>query len=106
MSIDVSRLFLALGSLIAVFMATTYAVLSNSSLQWPGMDDIVWPTALVLLLISSIATAVSFVPGCKRAIAASPHKSSFALGYFFVVLYTGIGICTMILLPFRAASGI
>jgi hypothetical protein len=103
---DVSRLFLVLGSLIAIFMATTYVVLSTTSLQWPGMDNIVWPTALVLLVISSIATSVSFVPGCKRAIAASPHKRSFAVGYFFVVLYTGIGICTMVLIPFRAASGI
>jgi hypothetical protein len=105
-SMDVSRWFLVLGSLIAVFMATTYLVLSTPVLQWPNMDNVVWPTALGLLVISSIATSVSFVPRCKRSIAASPHKRSFAVGYFFVVLYTGIGICTMILLPFRAASGI
>ena len=103
---DVSRFFLVLGALLAGFMATTYVVLSTPSLQWPGVDNFVWPTALVLLVISGIATPVPFVPRGKRAIAASPHKRSFAIGYFFVALYTGIGICAIVLIPFRAASGI
>jgi hypothetical protein len=103
---DVSRLFLALGLIIAMFMAATYVVLTIPSLQWVGVDDVVWPTALVLLVISGIATSLSFVPSSKRAIAASPNKRSFAVGYFFVVLYTAIGIGTLILYPFRRASGI
>jgi hypothetical protein len=103
---DVSRLFLALGVLLAAFMATTYAVLSNPSLQWSGADDFVWPTAIVLLVVSIIATTAPFVPVCKRAIAASPHKRSYAFGYFVAALYTGIGVCTMILIPIRRASGI
>src|SRR5260370_39310524 len=104
MPMDVSRLFLVLGALLAAFMAATYLVLSTPSLQWPGVDNVVWPTAIVLLVISSIAMAVSFVPSGKRAIAASPHKRSFAIGYFFVALYTAIGICSIVLIPFRAAS--
>jgi hypothetical protein len=103
---DVSRFFLVLGTLLAGFMATTYVVLSTPSLQWPGVDNFVWPTALVLLVISAIATPVPLVPRGKRAIAASPHKRSFAIGYFFVALYTGIGICAIVLIPLRAASGI
>jgi len=87
-------------------MVAVYAVLSTPSLQWPGMDDVVWHTALALLVVSSIATPVPFIPIGKRAIAASPHKHSFAVGYFFVALYTGIGIGTLVLLPFRIASGI
>jgi hypothetical protein len=70
------------------------------------VGNFVWPTALVLLIISSIATPVPFVSSCRRAIAASPHKRSFAIGYFFVASYTAIGICTIVLIPFRAASGI
>jgi membrane protease YdiL (CAAX protease family) len=103
---DVSRLFLILGALVAAFMATTYVVLSNPALQWPGVDNFVWPTALVLLVISSIATAVPIFPRGKRAIAASPHKRSFAVGYFMVAGYTAIGVCTIVLIPFRTASGI
>ena len=106
MTIDVSRWFLALGMLLATFMAATYLVLSTPSLQWPGVDKVIWPTALVLLVISSIAMAVSFVPSSKGAIAASPHKHSFAIGYFFVALYTVIGICSIVLIPLRMASGI
>jgi hypothetical protein len=106
MQMDVSRLFLVLGALLAGFLATTYIVLSNPSLQWPGVDNFVWPTALVLLVISSIATSVPIFPSGKRAIAASPYKRSFALGYFMVAGYTAIGICTIVLIPFRAASGI
>jgi hypothetical protein len=70
------------------------------------MDNVVWLTALALFVISSIATSVPIVPGGKRAIAASPHKRCCAIGYFFVALYTAIGICTVVLVPFRAASGI
>jgi len=103
---DVSRLFLVLGALLAGFMAATYVVLSTPSLQWPGVDNCVRPTALGLLMVSGIATPIPFVPIFKRAIAASPHKHSFALGYFFVALYTGVGICAIILIPFRRASGI
>jgi hypothetical protein len=103
---DISRLFLVLGALIAGFMATTYVVLSTPSLQWRGVDNVVWPTALALLAISSIATSAPIVPSCKRAIAVSPHKRSFAIGYFFVAMYTALGICTIVLIPFRAASGI
>jgi hypothetical protein len=103
---DVSRLFLLLGALLAGFVATTYAVLSTPSLQWPGVDNFVWPTALLLFIISGIATPAPFVPLCKRAIAASPYKRSLAIGYFFVVLYTGMGVFTVILIPFRRASGI
>jgi hypothetical protein len=103
---DISRLFLVLGALIAGFVATTCVVLSTPSLQWPGVDNVVWPTAVALFVISSIATSVPIVPSGKRAIAASPHKRSFAIGYFFVALYTAIGICTVVLIPFRAASGI
>jgi hypothetical protein len=103
---DVSRFFLVLGTLLAGFMATTYVVLSTPSFQWPGVDNFVWPTALVLLIISAIVTPVPFVPSGKRAIAASPHKRSFAIGYFFVALYTVIGICAIVLIPLRAASGI
>jgi hypothetical protein len=73
---DVSRFFLVLGTLLAGFMAT------------------------------AIVTPVPFVPSGKRAIAASPHKRSFAIGYFFVALYTVIGICAIVLIPLRAASGI
>ena len=106
MPMDISRCFLVLGALLASFFATIYAVFSTPSLQWPGLDNFVWPTSLVLLVISSIATAVPFVPSCKRAIAASPHKRSFAIGYFFVASYTVTGVCTIVLIPFRAASGI
>jgi len=49
---------------------------------------------------------VPIFPSGKRAIAASPYKRSFALGYFMVAGYTAIGICTIVLIPFRAASGI
>jgi len=103
---DVSRLFLVLGAFLAGFMAATYVVLSTPSLQWQGVDNVVWPTAFGLLIVSGIATPIPFVPIFKRAIAASPHKHSFALGYFFVALYTGVGICAIILIPFRRASGI
>jgi hypothetical protein len=103
---DISRSFLVLGLVLAGFTAMLFLVLSTPTLQWSGMDNVVWPTALVLPAISSIATPVPFVPFGKRAIGASPHKRSFAIGYFFVALYTGIGIGTMILLPFRMASGI
>jgi|HubBroStandDraft_1064217.scaffolds.fasta_scaffold1218241_1 hypothetical protein len=103
---DISRVYLALGSLIGAFMAAAYLVFSTPSLQWPGMDSVVWPTALVLLVLSSAATPVPFVPRAKRAIAASPHKRSFAIGYSFVAFYTLTGIGTIVLYPFRAASGI
>jgi hypothetical protein len=103
---DVSRLFLGLGALIAAFMSTAYVVLSSPSLQWVGVDNFVWPTALGLLVMSGIAAVVPMFPSGKRAIAASPHKRSFAVGYFVVVGYTAIGVCTIILIPFRAASGI
>jgi hypothetical protein len=103
---DISRWFLALGGLLAVFGAATYLVLSTPSLQWVGVDNIVWPTALTLLVISVIAVIVSLTPWAKRAIAASPHKRSFAVGYFCVVFYAGTGICALVLYPFRAASGI
>ena len=103
---DISRWFLALGGLLAAFGAATYLVLSTPSLQWVGVDSIVWPTALTLLVISVIAVMVSLMPRAKRAIAASPHKRSFAVGYFCVVFYAGSGICTLVIYPFRAASGI
>jgi hypothetical protein len=70
------------------------------------MDDVVWPAALALLVISCLATPLPFVPYFKRALAASPYRRSFALGYFFVALYTAMGIGILILLPFRMASGI
>ena len=103
---DISRWFLVLGALLATFVAATYVVLSTPSLQWVGVDDVVWPTALVLLVVSSIAAPVPFIPRGKRAIAASPYKRSFAIGYFCVVLYTAVGIFGLVLLPFRAATGI
>jgi hypothetical protein len=103
---DISRWFLVLGGLLAAFGAATYLVLSTPVLQWVGVDSIVWPTALALLVISIIAVIVSLTPRAKRAIAASPHKRSFAVGYFCVVLYAGTGIGTLIIYPFRAASGI
>jgi hypothetical protein len=71
-----------------------------------GVDNFVWPTALLLLVISGVATPMPFVPSGKRAIAASPYKRSFAIGYFFVALNTGIGICAIVLITFRVASGI
>ena len=43
-------------------------VFSTSSLQRPGLDNFVWPTSLVLLVISSIATGVPFVPRAVRDI--------------------------------------
>jgi hypothetical protein len=103
---DISRWFLALGGLLAAFGAATYLILSTPALQWVGVDNFVWPAALTLLAISVIAVIVSLTPGAKRAIAASPYKRSFALGYFCVVFYAGAGILTLIIYPFRAASGI
>jgi hypothetical protein len=103
---DISRFFLALGGFLAAFAAATYLVLSTPSLQWVGVDSIIWPTALALLVISASAVVVSLTPRAKRAIAKSPHKRSFAVGYFFVVLYAGAGICALVIYPFRAASGI
>jgi hypothetical protein len=106
MPMDISRIFLALGALLAGFMAATYVVLSHPALQWPGLDDVLWPTSLVLLVISIVATSVPIIPIGKRAIKMSPYKRSFAIGYFFVAGYTVIGVCTIVLIPFRAASGI
>ena len=99
-------LFLVLGMLLGTFLASMRLVFSTPSLQWPGMDGVIWPTALVLLIVASIAAPLPLVPYCKRAISKSPYKRCFAIGYFFVVLYALGGIGTLILLPFRAASGI
>jgi hypothetical protein len=98
--VDVSKLFLVLGTLLASFTATMFAVLETPSLQWRGVDNFVWPAAIVLLVISSIATSVPMFPSGKRAIAASPHKRSFAIGYFFVAGYTAIGVCTIVFIRF------
>ena len=106
MLVDVSRYFLALGLLLAGFSGLMLIVLSVPALQWSGADAVIWPTAVALLVISTTSTVINFVPRGKRAIAASPHKKSFAIGFFFVALYTGIGIGTLILIPFRMASGI
>jgi hypothetical protein len=103
---DIGRFYLVVGAIIAGFFATSCAMLENVSLQWPGMDDFIWPTGAVLLVISTVATALPFIPAIKRAIAASPYKRSYTIGYLAVALYTGIGFGTLVLLPFRMASGI
>ncbi len=106
MSMDLSRFILILGFFLAGFMSATYLVLSTPALQWPGLDEVLWPAARTLLVLSTIATLVPFIPIGKRALKVSPHKRSFAFGYFFVVSYTFIGIGATLLMPFRAASGI
>ena len=103
---DISRWFLALGALIAMFLAGAYLVLSTPSLQWSRMDDVVWPTAIVLLAISGSAVPVPFVASGKRALAASPHKRSFAIGYFFVASYAVGGIITIALYILLRGAGI
>jgi hypothetical protein len=103
---DISRLYLLLGVILAAFGGVLCLVLQTPSLQWRGMDDEIWPAALVLLAISSIATASYFFPLIRRAVVVSPHKKSFAVGFLFTVLYTGIGVGTIILIPFRMASGV
>jgi hypothetical protein len=106
MLLDISRYFLALGLLLGAYMFWVWLVFSTPSLQWGGMDDVVWPIALALLAVSTAASVITFLPKGKRAIADSPHKKSFAIGFLFVALYTVTGIGTLVLLPFRMASGI
>jgi hypothetical protein len=103
---DIGRIYLVVGALIAGFVATSYVMFENVSLQWPRMDDFIWPTASVLLVISTIATALPLIPAVKRAIAASAHRRSYFIGYLAVASYTGLGLSTLVLLPFRMASGI
>lgn len=103
---DISQLFLAIGILLCGFMCAMYLSFTIPILQWSGIDKVSWPIALVLLAIAAMATPVPFIPKAKRAIAESPHKMSFAVGYFFVALYAGGGLLTLLLLPFRIASGI
>ena len=103
---DISRYFLVLGLLLAVFLAALCLILSTPALQWYGMDDVIWPAALLLLLLSTGTSAILFFPKGKRAIAASPYKKSFAVGLLLVGLYTATGIALLLFLPFRMASGI
>jgi hypothetical protein len=103
---DISVLFFVLGMLLAAFVAAIRVAFATPLLQWGGMENAIWPTALALLILSCVAAILPFVPRFKRAIAASPYKRCYAVGYFLVVLYSMMGIGTIILLPFRAASGI
>ena len=103
---DISTLFLAFGSFLAVFTASIQIVLSTLSLQRPGMDKIVWPTALVFWIISMLAASVPLSRAARRAIAASPHKRSFAVGYVLVASFALMGICVLVFTRLISASGI
>ena len=103
---DISRLFVFLSASVVAFCAATYVVLSTPSLQWVGVDSFVWPTGFAFLAISILALLIPAFPRGKRVIARSPHKISFAISYSVLAVYTIICLFSLILYPFRLASGI
>jgi membrane protease YdiL (CAAX protease family) len=103
---DIARLYLSIGIVLALFTAAACLAFENPSLQWPGMDAEIWPASLVLWAIATPATALYFLSPIKRRVAASTHRISFVVGFFFVAGYSLTGICVLVLLPFRMASGI
>ena len=66
---NISRLFVILAASVVAFFAATYVVLSTPSLQWVGVDSVVWPTGFVFLAISIVALLVPAHSKVKRAIA-------------------------------------
>ena len=105
-AMDISRPLAYLSVSVAVFSAATYMVLSTPSLQWPGVDDVVWPTGFAFLAASLVALLLPAFPPAKRAIACSSHKISLVLSYSVLASYTAICLGALALYPFKLASGI
>jgi uncharacterized integral membrane protein len=102
-SLKADRLYILLAIMVFIFSAATFAMFSFPRLPWVGMDDFIWPTALVLWAIVVMALLFAISPYGRRALQGS---DLVLLSYLTLLLYGMVGLVTLMLYPFRLASGI
>lgn len=106
MPMNIGRTYAFLAVLVVLFCVATFVVLSTPSLQWSGVDDLVWPMAIGFLGIAIAALLFPVVPYGRRVISSCSSKMSFAIGYAILVCYTALGVVTVLLIHLRAGSGV
>jgi hypothetical protein len=104
MSID--KIYVFTAAFVTLFCVSTFVIFSTPSLQWPGLDNFVWPTAAVLLGMSSLASLFPAIPYGRRVIGSGSNKVAFAISYAALICYTVIGVMTVLIYYIRAKSGV
>jgi hypothetical protein len=103
---NIGKIYFSFAAFVVLFCITAFAVFLTPSLQWPGVDSLIWPIAIGLLGISAFASLFPALPHGRRAIGSCSSKGSFTIGYAILVCYTVLGAVSTLLYYLRATSGV